>query len=214
MSANSSDLFEWASDYGNQALIILDQFLISPYRLFAEPIIGFYFGTFILCLWCTLIGELMSLGVGRMNRAYLKQLEQESIRLHNLSVKAIIHKDKESYRACNKMANEAWGKYFFATIAQGAASLLPVPFALAWMATRFQAVEFELAFPIPLLPETVGYPAVFLPMYILVRICFAKLKPWLPLFHHDDAPKLRRPGQEEEKMITWADVDKHKGLPG
>ncbi|HDQ39620.1 MAG TPA: hypothetical protein ENN39_01120 [Desulfonatronum sp.] len=197
-----------------QAYHWLDLLLISPYRTLANPVSGFFFGTFVLCLWATLVGELTSLGVGRVNRTYLKKLEQESIRLHNLSVKAIVHKDKESYRACNKMANEAWGKYFFATIAQGAASLWPVPFALAWMAARFQAVEFELAVPIPLLPDTVGYPAVFLPMYILVRICFSKLKPWLPLFHGDDAPRLRRPGHEEEKMITWADVDKHKGLPG
>ncbi len=197
-----------------QAYHWLDLLLISPYRTLANPVSGFFFGTFVLCLWATLVGELTSLGVGRMNRTYLKKLEQESIRLHNLSVKAIVHKDKESYRACNKMANEAWGKYFFATIAQGAASLWPVPFALAWMATRFAGVEFELAVPIPLLPDTVGYPAVFLPMYILVRICFSKLKPWLPFFHGDDTPKLRRPGQEEEKMITWADVDKHKGLPG
>jgi len=192
----------------------LDMLLISAFRLFANAASGFFFGTFILTLWCTLIGELTALGLGRMNRGYLKKLEQESIRLHNLSVKAIIHKDKESYRACNKMANEAWGKFFFATIAQGAASLWPVPFALAWMHTRFADIEFELAYFIPLLPDIVGYPAVFIPMYILVRICFAKLKPWLPLFHGDDAPKLRRPGQEEEKMITWADVDKHKGLPG
>jgi hypothetical protein len=197
-----------------EAYHYLDLLLISPFRMLSNPVSGFFFGTFILCLWCTLIGELTSLGVGRLNRSYLKKLEQESIRLHNLSVKAIVHKDKDSYRACNKMANEAWGKYFFATIAQGSASLWPVPFALAWMATRFQDIAFELAVPIPLLPETVGYPAVFIPMYILVRICFAKLKPWLPLFHGDDAPKLRRPGQEDEKMITWADVDKHKGLPG
>lgn len=197
-----------------QAYHWLDFLLISPYRMLDNPAYGFYFGTFMLCLWSTLIGELTSLGVGRMNRSHTKKLERESIRLHNLSVKAIVHKDKESYRACNKMANEAWGKYFFATIAQGAASLWPVPFALAWMSVRFAVLEFELAVPIPLLPDTVGYPAVFLPMYILVRICFSKLKPWLPFFHGDDTPKLRRPGQEDEKMITWADVDKHKGLPG
>lgn len=197
-----------------QAYHWLDLFFISPYRALGNPVSGFFFGTLVLGVWATLIGELTSLGVGRINRTYLKKLEQESIRLHNLSVKAILHKDKESYRACNKMANEAWGRYFFATIAQGAASIWPVPFALAWMATRFDAVEFELAVPVPLLPDTVGYPAVFLPVYILVRICFSKLKPWLPFFHNDDTPKLRRPGQEEEKMITWADVDKHKGLPG
>ncbi|GAB6058701.1 hypothetical protein [Desulfonatronum parangueonense] len=201
------------SEFVLTAYLWLDSVLISPYRMISDPVGGFFFGTFILCLWCTLIGELTALGVGRLNRAHIRKLEQESIRLHNLSVKAIIHKDKESYRACNKLANEAWGKYFFATIGQGASTLWPVPFALAWMATRFQAIEFELAFSIPLLPDIVGYPAVFIPMYILVRICFAKLKPWLPFFH-DDTPKLRRPGQEEEKMITWADVDKHKGLPG
>jgi len=193
---------------------MVDQFLIAPYRMFDNPATGFFFGTFVLCFWATLLGELTALGVGRVNRSYLRKLEQESIRWHNLSVKAIIHKDKASYKSCNKMANEAWGKFFFATLAQGGATLWPVPFALAWMASRFQAVEFELAFAIPYFPDKLGYPAVFLPMYILVRICFSRLKPWLPFFNDLDAPKLRRPGHEDEKMITWADVDKHRGLPG
>lgn len=130
--------------------------------------------------------------------------------MHNLSVKAIVVKDKDGYRACNKQANEAFGKYFFNMITQGAAFLWPVPFALGWMATRFSQVEFELLFSLPLIGDTVGFAAVMIPMYILFRIGWNKLKPHLFFFNRDPGVGL---DQGEEEMIKWEDIHKHRGLP-
>ncbi len=130
--------------------------------------------------------------------------------MHNLSVKAIVLKDKENFRACNKQANEAFGKYFFNMITQGAAFLWPVPFALGWMATRFSQVEFELLFSLPMIGDSVGFAAVMIPMYILCRIGWGKLKPHLFFFNMDPGVGL---DQGEEEMIQWEDINKHRGLP-
>lgn len=193
-----------------QLYSFLDSLLIAPFRAFEIPIVGFYFGTFILCLWCILLGELTFRLAAAVNRSYIDKLRAEAVRMHNLSVKAIVVKDKESFRACNKQANEAFGKYFFNMIAHGAAFLWPVPFALSWMATRFSQVEFELLFSLPLIGDTVGYSAVLIPMYILCRIGWGKLKPHLFFFNRDPGVAL---DQAEEEMIKWEDISKHRGLP-
>jgi hypothetical protein len=121
----------------NQMYVYLDGLLIAPFRLFEIPILGFYFGTFVLCAWCILIGELTFRLAARANSAHMNKIRAQAVKMHNLSIQAIELKDKESYRSCNKQANEAFGKYFFNMITQGAAYLWPVPFALAWMSTRF-----------------------------------------------------------------------------
>jgi hypothetical protein len=51
------------------------------------------------------------------------------------------------------------------------------------MHTRFQAVTFELARPLAwFFGDTVSYAFVFIPLYILCRIVFGHLRPWLPYF--------------------------------
>ncbi len=190
--------------------ILLDSLLIAPFRTFEIPIIGFYFGTFILCLWCILLGELTFRLAAVVNRPYIDKLRAEAVRMHNLSIKAIVVKDKENYRNCNKQANEAFGKYFFNMIAHGAAFLWPVPFALGWMATRFSQVEFELLFSLPLIGDTVGFAAVLIPMYILCRIGWGRIKPHLFFFNKEPGVGL---DQGREEMIQWEDVNKHRGLP-
>jgi hypothetical protein len=51
------------------------------------------------------------------------------------------------------------------------------------MQTRFQGVEFALAWPLDLLfGDCVAYPFIFIPMYILARIVFKYLRPRLPYF--------------------------------
>ncbi len=189
---------------------MLDSFLIAPFRVFEIPIVGFYFGTFILCLWCILLGELTFRMATVVNRAYINKLRAEAVKMHNLSVKAIVVKDKENYRACNKQANEAFGKYFFNMITHGAAFLWPVPFALGWMATRFSQVEFELGFSLPIIGDTLGFAAVLICMYILCRILWGRLKPHLFFFNKDPGVGL---DEGEEEMIKWEDVSKHRGLP-
>ncbi|MBM9535767.1 hypothetical protein [Desulfobulbus alkaliphilus] len=188
----------------------LDAVLIAPYRVFAVPIVGFFFGTFVLCAWCVLFGEMTFRLVSAVNGRHVNALRAQAVRMHNLSVKAIVIKDKESYRSCNKEANEAFGKYFFNMVTHGAAYLWPVPFALAWMATRFSRVEFELLFSLPFFGDTVGFAAVPIPMYILARILWNKVKPYLYFFNRDPRVGL---DQGEVEMIKWEELHEHKGLP-
>lgn len=197
-------------DLWTQLYLWIDALLIAPFRAFEEPIVGFYFGTFILCLWCILLGELTFRLAAVVNRSYMNKLRAQAVRMHNLSIKAIVVKDKENFRACNKEANEAFGKYFFNMITQGAAFLWPVPFALGWMATRFAQVEFEMLITLPFVGNTVGFAAVLILMYILCRIFWGRLKPHLYFFNQDPRVGI---DQGEEAMIMWEDINKHRGLP-
>jgi hypothetical protein len=190
--------------------IYLDALLIAPYRISEIPIVGFYLGTFVLCMWCVLLGELTFRLAALANRAHMNKLRGQAVRMHNLSIKAIAVKDKENYRSCNTEANEAFGKYFFNMITQGAAILWPVPFALAWMGTRFSQVTFELPFPLPIIGDTLGFAAVPINMYILCRILWGKVKPHLYFFNK--SPKVGL-DEGEEEMISWEELGKKSGLP-
>jgi len=154
-------------------LLGLDPVLILPYRLVGDPMLGFLLGTFCLCLACVVLGALTVSAAFRLNRRHLEALTGEVSRKEALSLQAYADGDRESYRALNKETNEAWGRYFFTMAAYSAGLLWPLPFALAWMQSRFAEVSFRLPFPLDLaLSEPVGYPFVFIPTYILARILF------------------------------------------
>lgn len=195
----------------HQAYVWLDLLLITPYRIGNHPVAGFFFGTFVLCMGCILLGEITFRLASGFNRAYIQSLREAMTRMHNLSVKALMLKDKENYRACNKEANEAFGKYFFNMITLGAAVLWPIPFALAWMNTRFAHIEFELLFAMPILGESVRFPAIMIPLYILCRLLWARLKRRFPFL------RFKRPlidkDPEVAEMIRMADVEKQGGVP-
>lgn len=197
-------------EFTDNFYIYLDAVLIAPYRIFEVPIIGFYFGTFVLCMWCILVGEITFRTAARANRNHLNKIRSDAVRMHNLSIKAIAVKDKESYRSCNSQANDAFGKYFFNMITQGAALLWPVPFALAWMGTRFSGVTFELPFPLPIMGDTLGFAVVPVNMYILCRIIWGKVKVHIPQLN--TVPGV---GLEEgaEEMISWEELGKKQGIP-
>ena len=58
-------------------------------------------------------------------------------KMNRLSSEALSLGDKESYKACNKEGNDAFGQLFFNKFGLSAASLWPIFFALAWMQDRF-----------------------------------------------------------------------------
>ncbi len=191
-----------------QLYIMIDTFLIFPYRLFEHPLVAFFAGTAMLCVWTVLLGELTVPLLLRFNRRHLQRQKKEMVRMHNLSIKAILAKDKPSYTACNKVANEAFGRYFFAMFGLSAASLWPAPFALGWLATRFGAVELELLFALPLIGRSAGYATVFVPMYILTRILMSKLKK-----RNGWGVDIASVIQTKEKMVHWHDIEKHGVFP-
>jgi len=162
---------------------LIDPVLISFFRLTDSAMFGFLIGTFSLCLLCVVLGELTISAAIRLNRKHLQELKKEILHKEKLSMQAYAEDDQVSYKALNKEANEAWGRHFFTMAAYSGGILWPVPFALAWMQTRFQGVDFELVFPLNrLLADNVGYPFIFIPMYILARIVFKYLRPRLPYF--------------------------------
>jgi hypothetical protein len=162
---------------------LADMVLISPYRLIPIPLIGFFVGTFCLVMWCVVIGEFtLSLAI-RFNRRHINALKGEIAERESLSIQAYAAGDRAGYKALNKQANDAWGRHFFTMAAYSAGMLWPLPFALAWMQTRFAAVEFAFPDSLPLLSgHAVGYPFFFIPLYILARILFGRLRSRLPYF--------------------------------
>lgn len=162
--------------------LLLDPCLISLYRLTGDAMLNFLLGTFILAMISVVLGEFtLSLAL-RFNRQHIEGMEDELAKQHQLSMAALQLEDKTGYKACNRQANDVFGKYFFSMIAYSAACLWPLPFALSWMQSRFLGVEFKFAYPISLVWPSTRYFTVFLLLYIFARIVFKHLRRYLPYF--------------------------------
>lgn len=139
-----------------------------------------------LALWATLLGRLTMALVMRVNLRHVQEGLAETSLRHTQSMNALKAGDKESYKAINKLANEAYGKTFFLQVAMAAASLWPIPLALGWLQLRFSDVRFPLPLEIPFVSDGVGYAFVFIPLYILVRILTAKAVNWMSRFRNEN----------------------------
>ncbi len=185
----------------------IDAFLIFFYRITENSVTGYFIGTWVLSLLCVIIGEFTISLVFRFNKEYIDHDNQKMVKMQTLSVQALMAKDKMSYKACNKEANEAFGKVFFKQIALAASSLWPIPFALGWMQTRFLDVEFLLPCRLPALGKSVGYSFTFIPMYILARILFGKIKHKLPYFKKTQKI-LAEYNEGPRKIMSFSDLKK------
>jgi hypothetical protein len=175
-------LFFSKMDIINWFLNTIDPLLILPYRWFESPLLGWWVGTFILAGWAALIGELTLAVAYRINRRHIAKNWEQTHYYHEQSLKAKSAGDETAYKGINKLANEAYGKSFFLSMAMGMASLWPAFFAAAWLNSRFGEIVFVL-------PKWAGgfelnFMAPFILLYIAVRFLFAKLKPYLPFFNH------------------------------
>ena len=166
----------------NQFYQIIDGPIIFFYRLSDIPIVDYMIGTFVLSMIAVIIGELTVSAALKANTPYLGQLSKAMKEKETMALKAYDAGDMAGYRALNKAATDAWGKKFFAMMGHSAAILWPIPFALGWMQMRFSSVSFEIAFPFSLVVDSVGYTFSFFPIYILARIIFGQVRPWLPYF--------------------------------
>ena len=183
----------------------IDGFLIFFYRLTDIPILGYYLGTIVLSLICVVIGQMTYCWAYRRNHRFFSLDNREMVRMHNLSIKALGVKDKRAYKNCNKQANDAFGKYFFAQVAIGISSLWPVPFAVGWMQSRFAEVDFALPLTVPGLGSSVGFMFTFFPIYILTYLLFGKIKHRLPIFAAFE--RWRQTSHTEvEDMMSFADL--------
>lgn len=192
-------------DYFHLMFQYMDAFLIMPYRIIGIPIFGYLLGTFLLGMLCVIVGQSTFLIAWKWNRKWLKKDGQEMVRMHNLSLRALLAKDKAAWKACNKNANDAFGKYFFAQMAMGMSSLWPAPFALGWMDTRFAGVDFLLPVHLPFMGNTVGYLFTFIPLYVLAYILFGNIKHRLPFFG-GMTQRIKDDAESGEEMLSWAEL--------
>lgn len=169
----------------------LDAFLIAPFRWPANPIAGMWLGSSLLSLYASFIGEAIGAGLFFLHHRYYTSMQDDMIRYHNISVQALHSGNKEAYLAANSIAQDSFGKSFFAQATIGIASLLPLPFALAWMAQRFEGIEL---YRIPGTSIHAGYVFVVLTTYIVCRILVARYKKRLPLFRRIES--IRRQARE------------------
>ncbi len=183
----------------------LDSFLIFFFRQADNPMLGYLIGIAFVALLCVILGEI-SMGLAyRWNHAYLARDNRRLVRLQNGSLRALKARDQEGYRALNREANDAFGKVFFTQVALAAASLWPLPFAMHWLQARFGDVLFAFPMTLPGTGDNVGYAFTFIPMYILMRIVFGRLKNHLPFFR--GIRILQRHAQVDgEQMLSLADV--------
>ena len=179
----------------------LDPGLIWFYRITGYAYVDFFFGTFVLALAAVIIGEFTISLAFLANRRAIDKTTGEVVRYNNLSVDAVIAKNKNAYTASNKLANDAFGRSFFMQIALSTAFLWPIPFALGWMQYRFFDVEFRL----PGTEVSVGYIAVFILLYIAAYLLFRRVKYRVPYFRKIremlDAPK-----KSLAEMKSFADL--------
>lgn len=177
---------------------LADWLLISPFRavlaVSGNSMVAFLAGTLVLVFAATVVGELTMAGIYWLNRRHFAELHRQMVTHNNLSVRALASKDKPSYTACNKMANEYFGRNLFSGFTLFASSLWPAFFALAWMSSRFDALT------LPLWKFEIRYHSVFLLLYIPTRILFGMNKKRIWPFNHAVAFKKRNEDCGEELM--------------
>ncbi|MFP4347046.1 MAG: hypothetical protein ACLFQY_02090 [Desulfococcaceae bacterium] len=155
----------------------IDPVLILPYRMFDNPMAGWWAGTALLAFWSVLIGELTLATAYYINRAAVSKNLDETLYFHEQSMKAKQAGDETAYKGINKLANEAYGKSFFLLMAMGMASLWPAFFAAAWLDKRFGDIVFTM-------PSWSGglelsFLAPFIILYVLMRAACGRVKRWI-----------------------------------
>jgi hypothetical protein len=153
-------------------LLKIDPVLIQPFRWLDNPTLSWWLGTFFAALWAAVIGEITMAIVNRVNRSAVKETSNEMVMYRDQSMNALKSGDKKAYKQINKLANEAYGKTFFLTLAMGMASIWPVFLAAAWFQERFG----DIRFPFPYLEDGLNFVPFLLVCYIVARIIVGKIK--------------------------------------
>jgi hypothetical protein len=183
------------------AFLVVDPFLIRLYRLTGYAPADFIIGTFALALMAVIIGEVTISLAYLLARKRIERVTNEAVKYQNLSIDALTSGDREAYRAANHLANDAFGHSFFLQIALSAAFLWPICFALAWMSYRFGDVEF----PLPYLPVSLGYIAVFLCLFVAAYFAFKPVKNRIPYFRRIKA-MIDASSQSARKLKSFSDL--------
>ncbi|MDR1776947.1 MAG: hypothetical protein LBR31_03860 [Desulfovibrio sp.] len=161
----------------------LDAFLIAPFRWPESAYAGMWLGSGILAFYCLALGECVVASLYLLHHRYYAQDAAEMTRCHRISMNALHSGDREAYLAANMLAREHFGKNFFSGASLGLSSLWPLPFALGWMALRFEGIDL---YALPVWNCKAGYVFVLLSQYMALRLCFGRVRKFLPLFGRVD----------------------------
>jgi hypothetical protein len=181
--------------------LFLDPFLIWFYRITGHAMTDFILGTFTLALMAVIVGELNIALAYLVARRRIERVTDEAVKYQNLSLEALKAGDKGAYRAANRLANDAFGHSFFMQIALSAAFLWPAGFVLAWMSQRF----WDLEFPLPFIPYSLGYIGVFLFLFVAAYFVFKPVKYRIPYFRRIKA-LLNASSQNARKLSHFGDL--------
>ncbi len=154
-------------------LLFFDPWFIAPFRWLSSPVFGYLLGTAFLGLQCVICGDLSATAVTYSNRKYLRKFQKEMDRHRDLSEQALRMGDKESYKAVNRQALDAFGYSFSLGAAIFCVSIWPMPFVLAWMHLRFADAPLDLPVHIPFVGSSLNYFSSFLLLYIVIRILYS-----------------------------------------
>jgi len=152
--------------------LFLDPYLIWFYRLTGNTVLDFVLGTYVVALLAVIVGEGTSAVAALLVKRHTERQTAAARKYQDLSMEALKAGDRPAYEATNKLANEAFGKSFFTQLTLSATFFWPVFFALGWMQTRFQEVEF----PLPLVDLRFSYVGAFVPLYIAAYLLFKVVK--------------------------------------
>jgi len=153
----------------NQIFIVLDNWLIAPFRWIDSPELGLMLGILVLALQSVILGHVCMALMSKSQYAVRLKHETEAARRSALAIEALELQDKNAYLAQNTLAKDAYGHSMALAVGRVTASLCPAVGALAWLDLRFRGLPLALPFPIPGLGETVLYPFYFIPAYFLMR---------------------------------------------
>ena len=156
-------------------LLFIDPWFIAPFRWLPSETAGYLCGAAFLALQCIVLGDMSATLVAYLNRKYLRTIQEKMDRNHHLSEQALLQGDKESYKAVNRQALDAFGYSFSMGAAIFCVSIWPLPFSLAWMHMRFSEAPLELPMKLPFLGQSVHYLASFLLLYIAVRMIYSMI---------------------------------------
>ena len=170
--------------------LVLDAWLIAPFRWPASPLVGFFWGSVFLAVQSVAVGHLCLLGMMAVQRPVRSKYDAEAAKRSDLAVQALQVQDKTAYLAQNRLAKDAFGRSMALAVGRMTATLWPAVAGLAWMDLRFRGVPLELPFTLPGVGNTVYYPFFFIPLYIVLRLIWARIWPNLRLGKAQDKKKL------------------------
>ncbi len=151
---------------GTDIFLMLDAWMIAPFRWVSPAEAGFIVGTFALAVQSDLTGRLCLLFMNKIQRHLRDAYDREILDRQTLSFRAAQAKDKTAYLAQNDLAQEAYGKSMALAVGRFCARFWPAVMALAWMKSRFSDTPLSIPLKYTDTPLNLSYTAVFLVLFI------------------------------------------------